>query len=538
MASHVSRPARALRRLLHPTLPPLPHDFLFGVGTADHQGEAFDPRFPDVWDDWEAANGEDPGVPVERCVPRGRATDFWERYPEDVDLARRMGCKAFRFSIAWARVEPEPGRFSDEALEHYRRLADSIRAAGMEPVITLMHFVWPRHVEQRGGLRSPEFAGWFGEYAARVRDALGDRCRYWITINEPNALIFGYLKPFWMARHVWPPGLPPDADEGESMRATAEVIRNLFLANREARLALRAGVGGAGRLVSANSYYLGLPDRFGRVPLPLMHAVDWRARLEIGWAEEDWLLREGRFIHRGSLAAPVQPPPDGPLAQLRSKLGALTNLGAISQIDLEARLGPLSKLGAAPALFDAGRGFAALFSFVGSNWWQLGMRGELPEFLCPPECRDQLDYVAFDYYFGTPFLHNVGRLMDVIERRYDRAPVWAAGLHGALRYFAELFPNLPIFVIENGVAGHPNSGRRVRYLRDHVRAVQQAKKDGVNVIGYLAWSLTTNREWGLPSGPRGDFGLYHIDLDGDPTLTRRSTRAVATYAALIRHRGV
>ena len=67
-----------------------------------------------------------------------------------------------------------------------------------------------------------------------------------------------------MERYAWPPGLPPEAnqDEDESMRATAEVIRNLFLANREARLALRAGSGGERRLVSANGYYLGLPDRF------------------------------------------------------------------------------------------------------------------------------------------------------------------------------------------------------------------------------------------------------------------------------------
>ena len=175
-------PARALRRLLRPPLAPLPGGFLLVVGTSDHQCEAFDPRFPDVWDDWQAATG---------WTPRGRATDFWNRYGEDVELARRLGCNAFRFSIAWARVEPEPGRFSDEALDHYRRLADTIRAAGMEPVITLMHFVWPRHVEARGGLRAPELPHWFGEYAARVRDALGERCRYWITTDEPNSLALG-----------------------------------------------------------------------------------------------------------------------------------------------------------------------------------------------------------------------------------------------------------------------------------------------------------------------------------------------------------
>ena len=345
------------------------------------------------------------------------------------------------------------------------------------------------------------------------------------------------MKPFWMERYAWPPGLPPESDEDESMRATAEVIRNLFLANREARLALRAGSGGEQRLVSANGYYLGLPDRFWRLPLPMMRAVDRRTRSEIGWAEEDWVLREGRFVHRRSLIRGGDGSADTRIAGLMSKLAAITRLGAVPWLDYAARLGPVARLGATPALLEAGKEFAALFSFVGSNWWHHGMRGELPTFLCPPECRDQQDYVAFDYYYGTPFLFDVQLLMDVLERRYDRAPVWAAGLYGALRYFAELFPSLPIFIIENGVAGHPNSGRRVRYLLDHVRAVQRARQDGVNVIGYLAWSLTTNREWGLPSGPRGDFGLYHVDLDGDPALTRRSTRAVATYAAIVRRHG-
>ena len=56
-----------------------------------------------------------------------------------------------------------------------------------------------------------DFADWFGAYAARVAAALGDRVRYWITINEPNAFLFGYLKPFWLDQYAWPPGLPAEA---------------------------------------------------------------------------------------------------------------------------------------------------------------------------------------------------------------------------------------------------------------------------------------------------------------------------------------
>ncbi|MCC6174125.1 MAG: family 1 glycosylhydrolase [Chloroflexi bacterium] len=487
--------------------PPLPASFLFGVGTSDHQCEAFDSRFPDVWDDWEMTHEiRHPGRTC--CVPRGRATDFWYRYPEDIERARQLGCSAFRFSIAWARVEPEPGRFSEEALAHYRRLAQAIHAAGMQPVVTLMHFVWPRHVEARGGLRAPQFPAWFGAYATHVRDALGDLVQYWITINEPNALLFGYLKPFWLSDYAWPPGLPPGADNRDSMRATAEVIRNLFLANRAARIALRTGPGGEHRRVSANSYYLGLPNRLWRLPIPLMQFVDWRARSEKGWAEEDWELHEGRLVLQPRVAQTVER-----AARQEPRLFRLLD-----------------------AIYAGAKTFATLFSFISANWWELGQRGHLPTFLCPPECRGQLDYVAFDYYFGTPYLHEVGRLADVVERRYDRAPIWAGGLYDALHYFQAMFPRLPVFVIENGMAGPAHTKARARYLRDHIREIQRARRDGVHTIGYLAWSLTTNREWGLPAGPAADFGLYHIDLDRDPHLTRHPTPATLAYSTIVRRR--
>ena len=82
-----------------------PPTFLFGVATADHQCEAFDPRYPDIRDVWETNPGQ---------TPRGRATDFWNRYQEDIKLAAELGCTMFRFSVSWARVEPSPGVFNQQ----------------------------------------------------------------------------------------------------------------------------------------------------------------------------------------------------------------------------------------------------------------------------------------------------------------------------------------------------------------------------------------------------------------------------------------
>ena len=165
---------------------------------------------------------------------------------------------------------------------------------------------------------------------------------------------------------------------------------------------------GARRLVSANSYYLGLPNRLWRLPIPLMRLVDWRAASEKGWSEEDWDLVEGRLVLKPALAAPP-------------KRSQLLQPGAHPLLTY-----PLAAAGQAgkaiSSLLGQTKTFAVLFSFVGSNWWQLGMRGDLPSFLCPPECRGQLDYVAFDYYYGTELLHNKARRhVQGAVRNQDRA---------------------------------------------------------------------------------------------------------------------
>src|SRR5271170_462837 len=96
----------------HQALPSLK----FGVATSDHQAEAFDARRMDIRDKWERSQNQ---------TLRGNATDFWHRYEEDIQLAAGLGCKLFRFSISWARVEPEPGNFDRAALEHYRGVVEA-----------------------------------------------------------------------------------------------------------------------------------------------------------------------------------------------------------------------------------------------------------------------------------------------------------------------------------------------------------------------------------------------------------------------------
>lgn len=208
-----------------------PEGFLFGTANADHQVEAHDPEREDVWDVWERCQG---------LTGRGQATDFWNRYEEDISATAEMGCKLFRFSTAWARVEVSEGVFDEAALAHYRRVAECIRGHGMKVMLTLHHFVWPVWLERDcGGMIGKKLPDLFARYADRVAEALGDLVDYWITFNEPSQLTFGYIRPWWHNRYYMPPGLPRGSDVDEEAEAVGKLVPNLFLGHARARARIK-----------------------------------------------------------------------------------------------------------------------------------------------------------------------------------------------------------------------------------------------------------------------------------------------------------
>lgn len=227
----------------------LPESFLFGVATADHQCEAYDPEHIDIRDVWERASHPK--------AARKTATDFWNRYEEDIELAQDLGCNAFRFSIAWSRVEPQPGQFSQSALNHYQDLIEKIISCRMKPILTLHHFTWPVHVERHGGMIAEDFPTIFARYAAETAKQFGQDVPYWITFNEPNLLIGGYLKPWWDANYAAPPGMPQGTTAFEQVEAVGKLVRNLFLSHKAAYDAIK--IVNPEAEVGANQYFYGLP---------------------------------------------------------------------------------------------------------------------------------------------------------------------------------------------------------------------------------------------------------------------------------------
>ena len=102
-----------------------------------------------------------------------------------------------------------------------------------------------------------------------------------------------------------------------------------------------------------------------------------------------------------------------------------------------------------------------------------------------------------------------------------------------MKDLSQKFPNHPIIICENGSVKIADGWGREKYIREHVKEVQRAIRDGMDVEAYIYWSITSNREWDLEFNDASDFGLYNIDLDHDPTLTRNPTNAAKAYKQII-----
>ena len=121
--------------------------------------------------------------------PSGDANDSFNRWREDLALVAAGGMNSYRFSVEWARIEPERGEFSAAMLAYYRGICVACRELGIEPVVTFHHFTSPRWIAALGGWENPETAGLFARYCERTARALAGSFGWACTINEPNAQV-------------------------------------------------------------------------------------------------------------------------------------------------------------------------------------------------------------------------------------------------------------------------------------------------------------------------------------------------------------
>ncbi|MEU6748668.1 family 1 glycosylhydrolase [Spirillospora sp. NPDC046719] len=168
-----------------PATAKFPRGFLWGVATSGFQGEG---SFPDS--NWTRyIKRKAPGI----SDPYKNSVDFLHRYPGDVELARKLGVNVFRTSIEWARIEPKRGVRDPKAIAYYDDLVRRIRAAGMRPMITLDHWVYPGWVADQGAWDDPKTqAEWLGN-ARFIVNRYKRQGVIWITFNEASAYMYKEL---------------------------------------------------------------------------------------------------------------------------------------------------------------------------------------------------------------------------------------------------------------------------------------------------------------------------------------------------------
>ncbi len=192
--------------------PKFPNGFMWGAATAAHQVEGSNTTC-DLWQLEQA-------TPSMFREPSGTACDQWHRFDDDIAVLSALGLNAYRFSIEWARIEPEEGEFSQAVLDHYQRCIDACNDRGITPVITFHHFTLPLWQARRGGLLDSRFSERFARYCERASKSLRD-FPFACTINELNIPM--YVRKLLRKRM--------EREDGPAIKAAAEAALGTSLDN-------------------------------------------------------------------------------------------------------------------------------------------------------------------------------------------------------------------------------------------------------------------------------------------------------------------
>jgi beta-glucosidase len=403
-----------------------PKGFLWGCATAAHQVEGNNVN-SDLWmlEHLQQSMFKEPS---------GDACDHYHLYGQDIAMLADLGFNTFRFSVEWARIEPEEGFFSRAELEHYRRVLGVCQEHGLTAMVTYNHVSLPRWFAMKGGWQNQKSAGLYARYCEKVTKHLGDMIGYASTMNE------GDLPQ--LLNWIHPPGLPDDKSVTEMMQTSLEGVRkqtgsqefsNFFLGDiKRRRDGMLAAHGAAKEAIKGSrpqlpvGFNLAMQD--DQPAGEDNHVEQKRADVYGPWLEEarscDYLGVQtyGRSIVRDR----DLPPPNG--AELT----------------------------------------------------QAGM-----EFY--PECVEHV-----------------------------------------VRYAAKE-ARVPIIVSENGVATEDDT-RRVEYYQRAVAGLKRAIDDGVDVRGYVAWSLMDNFEW--MSGYTPKFGIVAVDRETQKRTVKPSGAVLGNIARM------
>jgi len=174
-------------------------EFLLGVGTSSYQVEGSGGATEKVYNQWiendgKVISGEINGKTQERVISiPGNACEHWEKYKEDIQLIKKLGCNSYRFSIAWGKVNPKEKEFNKKALEHYEDVCKELKKNGIKPIITLYHYTHPVWFEKKGAFEKEENIDYFVNYCFKMFETLNKYDPIFFTVNTFSGVAFhGY----------------------------------------------------------------------------------------------------------------------------------------------------------------------------------------------------------------------------------------------------------------------------------------------------------------------------------------------------------
>ncbi len=450
-----------------------PQGFVWGSASAGYQVEGnYLPSGETVqsnWSEWEELGN------IQGKATNDVGTGFYTRYDEDFALAEADGHTAYRMGIEWARIEPQPGVWDEEAMAHYGEQVDAARARGLTPWLTLHHWVVPRWVSSQEAGRDmlseeapSEFVSEFEEFVRHITPEMAASVDHYVILNEPFSVIaLGYLQ------GLFPPGDILD------LEAAKAVAANYLFAHARACAALReldtVDADGDGVAVScglaqaANVFY----------PLDEANPVDVSGAERINYIYTDLMMV------------------------------ALT--GGLLDVDLD---GLADNKGTEPP-----EGFypelAGTLDWIGINYYGPG----------------RVQGIEGLEIGGIPLL-DVAAYDDFLPHNEMGREISAPAFRETLELYAVY--GLPMFITENG-CGDSDDSQRPFYLLEHLRTLGQAIGEGLPVRGYFHWSLTDNFEWAYGFEER--FGLYRVDFE-DPELPRIRNDSAELYSTIIEDNGI
>jgi beta-glucosidase len=449
-----------------------PNDFIWGGATSSYQIEGAwneGGKGPSIWDVFTMIPGK-----VNNFENGNIACDHYHRIDEDVALMKKIGLKAYRFSISWPRILPAGrGKVNPEGIDFYNKLINALLSNDITPWVTLYHWDLPAALEfEIDGWLGEEISEAFAEYADVCFSAFGDRVKHWITINESWVVaILGY-------------GLGVFAPGKKSMDYPYLAGHNLIKAHAKAVEVYR------------KKYQDIQQGRIG-----ITNNCDWREPLTDSTEDKAAAERALEFF-LAWFADPIYKG-DYPTS-MKDRLGK--RLPGFTEEE--------KKLIKGSSDFFGLNHYTTMYASDASNKREAGSvygNGGLSE------DQDVNLSVSPDW--------------KMTSMQWAIVP-W--GCKKLLLWINERYDHPEIIITENGCAfneklldGEVDDRDRIEFFRGYLSAIQEAIELGVNVKGYFIWSLMDNFEWALGYDKR--FGITYIDEQ----LNRIMKKSAVWYGRVI-----